>query len=98
MLKGRMVVKLYFSADWCPPCQVFTHLLKQLHASKRAHCNITMRNILPFEVVLVSQCTNAKANEHHFAAMPWTATTHAEALGERGLNLRGKLSSRPPRP
>jgi thiol-disulfide isomerase/thioredoxin len=54
ILKGRTVIGLYFSAEWCPPCQVFNPLLKQLHSSKQAHCNKATINIPLFEVVLVS--------------------------------------------
>jgi thiol-disulfide isomerase/thioredoxin len=49
-----MVIGLYFSADWCTPCQAFTPLLKHLYSCKNAHCTETNRNIPPFEVVLVS--------------------------------------------
>jgi thiol-disulfide isomerase/thioredoxin len=56
VLKGRTVIGLYFSADWCTPCQAFTPLLKHLYSCKRAHCSKTDRNIPPFDVVLVSRC------------------------------------------
>ena len=54
VLKGRTVIGVYFSADWCTPCQVFNPLLMRLYSGKRAHCTETNRNIPPFEVVLVS--------------------------------------------
>jgi thiol-disulfide isomerase/thioredoxin len=75
VLQGRMVIGLYFSADWCPPCQVFTPLLKQLHSSKQAHRDKANRNIPLFEVVLVSGCRDTRATKHYFFAMPWTAMT-----------------------
>jgi nucleoredoxin len=91
VLKGRTVIGLYFSAEWCPPCQVFNPLLKQLHFSKQAHCNKAIRNIPPFEVVLVSQCRDARATKQYFSEMPWTVMTHAKASGKRGLALRDKF-------
>ena len=91
VLKGRTVVGLYFSADWCPPCQVFNPLLKHLHSSKRAHCNGGSRTLPPFEVVLVSRCRNVTDTEKYFAGLPWTAMTHAEASGKRGRKLRDKF-------
>jgi thiol-disulfide isomerase/thioredoxin len=91
VLKGRTVIGLYFSADWCTPCQVFNPLLKNLYSYKRAHCTKTNRNIPPFEVVLVSRCREARATKHYFSTMPWAAMLHAEATGARGLALRDKF-------
>jgi nucleoredoxin len=92
VLKGRTVIGLYFSADWCTPCQVFNPLLKNLYLCKRAHCTETNRNIPPFEVVLVSRCREARATEHYFSTMPWAAMLHAEATGARGEALRDKFA------
>jgi len=33
-VRGHTVVGLYFSADWCQPCKLFTPLLKKLHACR----------------------------------------------------------------
>ena len=92
VLKGRTVIGLYFSADWCSPCQAFNPLLKKLYSDKRAHCNKTNRHIPPFEVVLVSRCRDARASEHYFSTMPWSAMLHAEATGTRGRALRDKFA------
>ena len=70
VVRGRTVVGIYFSADWCPPCIQFTPLLIALHAAQRAHCAATTRNIPPFEVVLVSRCWDAPATKSYFARMP----------------------------
>jgi hypothetical protein len=91
ILKGRTVIRLYFSVERCPPCQVFNPLLKQLHSSKQAHCDKATRSIPPFEVVLVSQCQDTRATKHYFSEMPWTAMTHVEASGKQGLALRDKF-------
>jgi nucleoredoxin len=88
VLQGRTVIGLYFSADWCTPCQTFNPLLKNLYSCKRAHCKETNRNIPPFEVVLVSRCRDARASEQYLSTMPWSAMLHAEATGVRGLALR----------
>ena len=92
VLKGRTVIGLYFSADWCTPCQAFPPLLKHLYSCKRAHCSETNRNIPPFEVVLVSRCRDTRAYEHYFSTMPWSAMLHAKATGARGLALRDKFA------
>ncbi len=78
VVRGRTVVGLYFSADWCQPCKLFAPLLKKLHASTRAHCTDANRNIPPFEIVLVSRCKEARDTEQYFADMPWAATLCAD--------------------
>jgi hypothetical protein len=92
VLKGRMLIGKYFSADWCTPCQVFNPLLTHLYSGKCAHCTETNRNIPPFEVVLVSRCRDARATEHYFSTMPWAAMLHAEATGARGLALQDRCA------
>jgi thiol-disulfide isomerase/thioredoxin len=79
VVRGRTVIGLYFSADWCQPCKLFTPLLKKLHASTRAHCTDANKNIPPFEIVLVSRCKEAKDTERYFADMPWAAMKHDSA-------------------
>ncbi len=86
------MIGLYFSADWCTPCQAFTPLLKHLYSCKRAHCTEMNRNIPPFEVVLVSRRQDSWASEHYFSTMPWLAMLHAEAAGARDLALRDKFA------
>ncbi len=74
-----------------PTLQVFTPLLKQLHSSKQAHCSKANRNIPPFEVVLVSGCSNTRATNDYFSTMRWMAMTHAKAVGKRGLDVRNRF-------
>ena len=93
VLKGRTVIGLYFSADWCTPCKVFNPLLTKLYSCKRAHCTETNRNIPPFEVVLVSRCREARATEHYFSTMPWAAMIHAKATGAWVLALGDKFAT-----
>jgi nucleoredoxin len=92
VVRGQTVIVLYFSAEWCPPCQHFTPLLTKLHANKQAHCTPMNRNIPPFEVVLVSRCHEAEATDRYFATMPWVAMTHAAASGELGTALHDRFS------
>ena len=90
VVRGRTVVGLYFSADWCQPCKLCTPLLKKMHASTRAHCTDANRNIPPFEIVLVSRCKEARDTEQYFADMPWAAMTHDSATGRQGWALMEK--------
>ena len=52
-------VGLYFSASWCPPCQTFLPLLKQVHSEARS------RNI-KFEIIFVSADTDHSAMMDYF--------------------------------
>ncbi len=83
----RMVVGIYFSADWCTPCVQFTPLLMNLHASYRAKSTAATTSIPPFEVTLISRCRNAAATEHYFSSMPWTAMPHVDVSGPQGAAL-----------
>jgi hypothetical protein len=56
VVRGRTVVGIYFSADWCTQCVQFTPLLMSLHASHRAHGTAAAKSIPPFKVILVLQC------------------------------------------
>ncbi len=58
-LSRHTMIGLYFSADWCQPCSVFTPFLKKLYAAQKAH------GAEQLEVVLVSQCREAKATKHY---------------------------------
>ncbi len=87
VVRGRTVVGIYFSADWCTPCVQFTPLLMNLHASHRAKNTATTTSIPPFEVILISRCRDAAATEHYFSSMPWTAMPHRDASGPQGAAL-----------
>ncbi len=77
-LSRHAVIGLYFSADWCQPCSVFTPLLKKLYAAQKAH------GAEQLEVVLVSQCREAKATKHYWQHMPWLSMWH-DAKNEVGM-------------
>jgi hypothetical protein len=96
VVRGRTVVGVYFSADWCNPCVQFTPLLMNLHVSHRAKNTVATTSIPPFEVILISQCQDAAATEHYFPSMPWTVMPHADASGPRGAAGRpGQDTGRP---
>ena len=93
VLQGQTVIGIYFSTDWCPPCQVFNPLLKRLYSSMRAHCNKTNKNIPHFEVYLVSRCQDAMATERYFSTMPWAAMMHANMAGKTQSTANEPLRS-----
>jgi hypothetical protein len=84
-LSGHALIGLYFSADWCQPCSVFTLLLEMLYAVLKA------RGAEQLEVVLVSQCREAKATKHYQQQMPWFSMWH-DAKNEVGMESHTLLS------
>ncbi|CEM17404.1 unnamed protein product [Vitrella brassicaformis CCMP3155] len=60
------VIGIYFSAHWCPPCQIFTPQLAQVYMVAK-----TMEK--SFEIVFVSSDRDASSFQHYFATMPWLA-------------------------
>jgi hypothetical protein len=57
-LNRHSVIGLYFSDDWCLPCSAFTPVLEK-------------RGAKHLEVLLVSQCQEAKATKYYCENMPW---------------------------
>ncbi|CAL1530620.1 unnamed protein product [Lymnaea stagnalis] len=65
------IIGLYFAANWCPPCKIFTsHLALMYDEVKKAGRK--------FEVVFVSFDYNQQSYEEYFAKMPWCAIDYTE--------------------
>jgi hypothetical protein len=64
-LKGRVVIGLYFSANWCQACSELTPVLERLYTVQKA------RGADQLEAVLVSRCREAKATKYLSLTMPW---------------------------
>mmetsp|Transcript_22641 Transcript_22641/g.41887 ORF Transcript_22641/g.41887 Transcript_22641/m.41887 type:complete len:425 (+) Transcript_22641:73-1347(+) len=62
-------VGLYFSAHWCPPCKMFTPVLKGVYEKVKAAGG-------QFEVVFVSGCRSQEQFDEYFAEMPWLAVPY----------------------
>jgi thiol-disulfide isomerase/thioredoxin len=77
-LNGHSLISQYFSADWCPPCSAFTPVLEKLYMAQKA-CRAKQ-----LEVVLVSQCREAKATKYYHENMPWLSMWH-DADDEMGM-------------
>jgi hypothetical protein len=65
-----VVIGLYFSADWCQACSEFTPVLERLYMVQKA------QGADQLEVVLVSQCSEAKATKYYSLTMPWLLMWH----------------------
>ncbi len=78
VLNRHSVIGLYFSANWCPPCSAFAPVLEKLYMAQKA-CRAKQ-----LEVVLVSQCREAKATKYYRENMPWLSMWH-DADDEMGM-------------
>lgn len=84
VLRQKKVIGLYFSADWCGPCQKFTPELVTFYdkMNKRRGRNNE------FEIIWVSRCRDVNSYGQYFTKMGgWYALPPEEAMGERGTKL-----------
>uniref|UniRef100_A0A0K0DK73 Thioredoxin domain-containing protein n=1 Tax=Angiostrongylus cantonensis TaxID=6313 RepID=A0A0K0DK73_ANGCA len=90
-LKGKVMVGLYFSANWCPPCRAFTPKLKRFYeAVKKSHPE--------FEIVFVSRDRKAEElfeyYEEHMG--DWTFIPFADPIIEQLIqHLQEKAADNP---
>ena len=86
-LRGKKVIGVYFSADWCGPCRKFTPELVAFYDkmnSRRGRKD-------DFEIVWVSRCRDVNSYGQYFTHMGgWYALPPEEAMGARGAMLSEK--------
>lgn len=87
VLRGKNVIGVYFSADWCGPCRNFTPELVAFY--KKINSRRGKKD--QFEIVWVSRCRDVKSFGQYFTHMGgWYALPPEEAMGERGAKLAEK--------
>ncbi|XP_075731051.1 nucleoredoxin-like protein 2 [Rhipicephalus microplus] len=88
-LRNKRLICIYFAAQWCPPCRVFTPILA--NAYRRAK-----DEGLPIEVVFVSSDRNANDMSAYVKSdhEDWPALPYGDAL-QAGLRARYKVAGIP---
>ena len=68
----NLVVGLYFSAHWCPPCRNFTPVLAEFYKK------FTAANPGKLEIVFVSSDGSEEDFKSYYGDMPWAALPFSE--------------------
>jgi len=76
----KEVIGLFFSADWCEPCQTFMQTLP------KAYTKLTKEDNQSFEIVFISSDENEDGFQKCLKTMPWLALPFADRF------KKGKLS------
>ena len=78
-------IGVYFSAQWCSPCRIFTPKLTKTYEELKTKGQ-------EFEVVFVSSDGDESSFNEYYGKMPWCALPFADT--ERGHMLREKFDVR----
>jgi len=87
VVNGKKYVGLYFSASWCPPCRMFTPLLKQFYDKYGAEKGL--------ELVFVSSDKEEGSFKEYFSHMSWYALPFADRDRKNKLARRYKVEGIP---
>lgn len=96
-LKGKAVVGLFFSANWCPPCQGFVPKLADTYRriAEATALKGSGGASSEFEVVFVSSCRDAESFEAFFGPMPWLALPFNDRARKAALSTQFGIKGLP---
>ena len=86
-IEQSAVVTLYFTADWCPPCRIFTPVLLEFYND----ANYPDKRL---EIVQVSSDKDIDSFRKHVAHVPWLAIPFGDAR-LKALKMRYKVTGIP---
>ncbi|KAK7855861.1 probable nucleoredoxin 2 isoform X1 [Quercus suber] len=86
-LEGK-VIGLYFSANWYPPCRIFTPVLVDMYEQLKT-------NGSNFEIVYVSSDEDLNAFNNYHELMPWLAIPFSDLETKKALNRKFDIEGIP---
>merc|ERR1711862_316931 len=82
IVDSGVVVAVYYSAHWCPPCRGFTPVLKEFY-------NKVNENGKKLEIIFGSIDQNEDQFNDYFAEMPWVAIPFGDEKIRAGMDKHG---------
>ena len=82
------MVGLYFSANWCPPCQEFTPELVQAQ-------NKWKNKVEKIEIVFISNDGDEKASNEYYKKMNFLRLKYDEKMIEDLMKMNGMYKNEP---
>jgi thiol-disulfide isomerase/thioredoxin len=82
------ILGIYFSAQWCPPCAVFTPRLGEKYKELRAQGK-------DIDVVFVSNDNDEESCNNYYSSMPWKLIPYADRAAKKKMMRLFVISSLP---
>jgi nucleoredoxin len=83
LLKGKDLVLLYFSANWCSPCKTFSPILAQFYNAIAKDAKL--------EIVYISSDRTVEDFDSYYGKMPWLSIPLVEGSAQIKNNLSQTL-------
>ncbi|ESO06420.1 hypothetical protein HELRODRAFT_155703 [Helobdella robusta] len=78
VVESSKVIGLYFSAHWCPPCRMFTPMLKTFYN--------TYKSSEKLEIIFISSDQDVTQWQEYFSEMPWIALPYEDRAMKEKLS------------
>jgi len=86
-LEENQVICLYFSANWCPPCRIFTPVLVEFYND----VNYPDKRL---EIIQVSSDKDESSFNEYISQLPWAAIPYGDPRN-KALKSRFKITGIP---